>query len=161
MTDKAASRWERRIGSPDINTIEPLADTLGVSVLELMWCEQLDGTSIDQETTSAALGEFSQLVERQGQTEDKRSVALYSVLFCILSAVLRAIRHNVSDPARLLIWLLIAALAIPGLVKIRQLYQGREWHGTWNRMLLHSMVLAVAIVGGVVIITVLIAINRP
>lgn len=36
VTDKAVSRWERGLGFPDIGTIEPLADALGVSVLELM-----------------------------------------------------------------------------------------------------------------------------
>ena len=32
VTDKAVSKWERGLGFPDINTIEPLADALGVSV---------------------------------------------------------------------------------------------------------------------------------
>ena len=36
VTDKAVSKWERGLGLPDINTIEPLADVLGVTVLELM-----------------------------------------------------------------------------------------------------------------------------
>lgn len=36
VTDKAVSRWERGLGFPDINTLEPLADALGVSVVELM-----------------------------------------------------------------------------------------------------------------------------
>ena len=31
VTDKAVSRWERGIGLPDINTLEPLADVLGVT----------------------------------------------------------------------------------------------------------------------------------
>lgn len=33
VTDKAVSRWERGLGLPDINTLLPLADALGVSVL--------------------------------------------------------------------------------------------------------------------------------
>lgn len=40
VTDKAVSRWERGLGFPDIGTIEPLADALGISVLELMRSER-------------------------------------------------------------------------------------------------------------------------
>ena len=42
VTDKAVSRWERGIGFPDINTIEPLAHALGVSVLEIMKSEKME-----------------------------------------------------------------------------------------------------------------------
>lgn len=41
VTDKAVSRWERGIGFPDINTIEPLALALGISVPELMKSERI------------------------------------------------------------------------------------------------------------------------
>ena len=40
VTDKAVSRWERGIGYPDINTLEPLANALGVSLTELMKCSK-------------------------------------------------------------------------------------------------------------------------
>ena len=36
VTDKAVSRWERGIGLPDINTLEPLADVLGLT-LPFLW----------------------------------------------------------------------------------------------------------------------------
>ena len=39
VTDKAVSRWERGLGFPDINTMEPLAEALDVSLLELMRSE--------------------------------------------------------------------------------------------------------------------------
>ena len=42
VTDKAISRWERGVGFPDINTIEPLAAALDVSVAELMKSERID-----------------------------------------------------------------------------------------------------------------------
>ena len=32
VTDKAVSRWERGLGFPDINTLEPLARALGITV---------------------------------------------------------------------------------------------------------------------------------
>ena len=40
VTDKAISRWERGLGFPDIQTLEPLAQALGISVLELMRSEK-------------------------------------------------------------------------------------------------------------------------
>ena len=40
VTDKAISRWERGGGFPDIQTLEPLAQALGISVLELMRSER-------------------------------------------------------------------------------------------------------------------------
>lgn len=40
VTDKAVSRWERGIGLPDINTIEPLASVLDVSLPELIHCKK-------------------------------------------------------------------------------------------------------------------------
>ena len=36
VTDKAVSRWERGVGLPDINTLEPLADALGLTLSQLM-----------------------------------------------------------------------------------------------------------------------------
>ena len=40
VTDKAISRWERGLVFPDIQTLEPLAQVLGISVLELMRSEK-------------------------------------------------------------------------------------------------------------------------
>ena len=48
VTDKAVSRWERGLGYPDINTLEPLADALGVSLTELMKCSKdVEGNTDD------------------------------------------------------------------------------------------------------------------
>lgn len=43
VTDKAVSRWERGVGFPDINTLEPLADALGISLTGLMTCTKDGG----------------------------------------------------------------------------------------------------------------------
>ena len=36
MTDKAVSRWERGVGLPDITSLEPLANALEVSLVQLL-----------------------------------------------------------------------------------------------------------------------------
>lgn len=36
VTDKAVSRWERELGFPDINSLEILASSLDISIMELM-----------------------------------------------------------------------------------------------------------------------------
>ena len=49
VTDKAVSRWERGVGLPDIELIEPLATALDVSVAELMHAKR-DGGAAPQMT---------------------------------------------------------------------------------------------------------------
>ena len=58
VTDKAVSRWERGLGFPDIQTIEPLAQALGISVLELMRSER------QEKAKEEAAPEFSILRRR-------------------------------------------------------------------------------------------------
>ena len=36
VSDRAVSKWERGAGFPDISLLEPLADTLGLGVLDLL-----------------------------------------------------------------------------------------------------------------------------
>ena len=71
VTDKAVSKWERGLGFPDINTIEPLADALGVSVLEIMRSERIAETEITQDTASAALTDTFELIKLQRKAERK------------------------------------------------------------------------------------------
>lgn len=71
VTDKAVSKWERGLGFPDINTIEPLADALGVSVLEIMRSERIAENEITQDTASAALTDTFEFVKLQRKAERK------------------------------------------------------------------------------------------
>lgn len=48
VTDKAVSRWERGLGFPDINTLEPLADALGLTLSQLMHADRGDGSNSGQ-----------------------------------------------------------------------------------------------------------------
>lgn len=59
VTDKAVSRWERGLGFPDINTLEPLAEALEITVLELMRSEKMtEATVTNEEATEALITSF-------------------------------------------------------------------------------------------------------
>ena len=53
VTDKAVSKWETGKGFPDIKQLEPLAQTLGVTLVELIQGERSDQNSFTAEETGA------------------------------------------------------------------------------------------------------------
>ena len=70
VTDKAVSRWERGVGLPDIQTIEPLAAALEVDVLEIMRGEALtpvQESSAAVDDTLAFVKESEKLRRREGR----------------------------------------------------------------------------------------------
>ncbi|MEI3249937.1 MAG: helix-turn-helix transcriptional regulator [Faecalibacterium sp.] len=62
VTDKAVSRWERGVGLPDINTLEPLADALGLSLADLMHCHD---PAQEPPTAPVPLEDFFSMLRRQ------------------------------------------------------------------------------------------------
>ena len=48
VTDKAVSRWERGVGFPDISSLCPLAEALGVTVAKLLDAEEEDDEGKEQ-----------------------------------------------------------------------------------------------------------------
>ena len=62
VTDKAVSRWERGIGLPDINTLEPLADALGLSLADLMHCHD---PAQEPPTAPVPLEDFFSMLRRR------------------------------------------------------------------------------------------------
>ena len=72
VTDKAVSRWERGIGLPDINTLEPLADALGLSLADLMHCHD---PRQDFPAAPIPLEDFFSMLRRQ-HTVDWHSVRI-------------------------------------------------------------------------------------
>ncbi len=79
VTDKAVSRWERGVGLPDINTIEPLADALGVSIVEIMKGERVAEGSVSRKEADGMLSDTFYLSRKEkGRTLKK--VVLASLL---------------------------------------------------------------------------------
>lgn len=85
VTDKAVSKWERGLGFPDINSLEPLADALGLSVLELMRSERLAAPALEPEAASAALSDAFVLVTLQRRAERK---AIIKIVLSVIALIL-------------------------------------------------------------------------
>lgn len=80
VTDKAVSRWERGIGFPDINTIEPLASALEISVLEIMKSERITANEVTKEEATGVITDTLNVVKQQRRKERKN-------VLCILGAI--------------------------------------------------------------------------
>lgn len=81
VTDKAVSRWERGLGFPDIQLIEPLAGALNVSVLELMKSERIIEKNIQCDDADDIVTGTINAIEYQKRTEKKqeKSIILASI----------------------------------------------------------------------------------
>lgn len=86
VTDKAVSRWERGIGLPDINTLEPLANALQMTLDELIHAE------IKQErSTASAVQAFVDLFSPQSQSvwrTIRSTCFILSAALCIVALAL-------------------------------------------------------------------------
>lgn len=67
VSDKAVSKWENGAGFPDIKIWEPLAECLGVSLLELMQGEKVVEAKIDREEAEQVVADT---VFQSRQTEE-------------------------------------------------------------------------------------------
>lgn len=86
VTDKAVSRWERGMGFPDINTLEPLANALGVSIHELMRSECVKENTCS-DTEAVELMRAAAELERENRRQDQTAAAL-TVFTTVITAIL-------------------------------------------------------------------------
>ena len=84
VTDKAVSRWERGIGFPDINTIEPLANALEVSVLELMKSERMAANQVEKEEAAEVITDTLNVAVLQRKQERKNVFQILGVTSIIV-----------------------------------------------------------------------------
>ena len=120
VTDKAVSRWERGVGLPDIQTIEPLAQTLGVDVLEIMRGETL----LPQQESAAAVDEtlaYVRASEKLRRQEGKvllwgLGIGALGLLFFL--AMLAVVMRHAPEGSRNLLAVLSALPASLGLALV-------------------------------------------
>ncbi|MFG6331092.1 MAG: helix-turn-helix domain-containing protein [Lachnospiraceae bacterium] len=69
VSDKTVSKWENGAGFPDIKLLEPLASSLGVSLLELMQSERVSEAKVDRSDAEQAVAET---ISRSEQAEERK-----------------------------------------------------------------------------------------
>lgn len=91
ITDRAVSKWERGLSAPGIDLLEPLAEILGVSVVEL-----IRGERIPEEEHTPALAEHARELLVYSRSEVRRTssrsrgMALLIAAACLLGVSLAA-----------------------------------------------------------------------
>lgn len=95
VTDKAISRWERGLGFPDIQILEPLAQALGISVLELMRSERQETEKQDQqpEEFRYTQGEVAEMLQnagdisRQQKKQDRNANVIAGIVLAAITII--------------------------------------------------------------------------
>lgn len=88
VTDKAISRWERGVGFPDINTIEPLADALKISVLELMKSERIDKEEFTSEEATEMVIDALGMAKLRRKQERKSALTILAITSVVVMFIL-------------------------------------------------------------------------
>jgi len=92
VTDKAVSRWERGLGFPDINTLQPLADALGISLMELMQSRRnADREPISSERVNELLMNTIMLSRENGRLTKMIGFAVLIMFFAAAAVVISAL----------------------------------------------------------------------
>lgn len=87
VTDKAVSKWERGLGFPDIKTIEPLAEALDVSVLEIMRSEHLTENQVSTDHASEALVHVIDVITYQRKIERRNIFIGIILMITVIMAI--------------------------------------------------------------------------
>ena len=88
VTDKAVSRWERGLGFPDINTLEPLADALELSVLELMKSERMNEAPVSHDIADTAIRNTLDVADTKRREERKRIFSILGISIVLVLLLL-------------------------------------------------------------------------
>lgn len=84
VTAKAVSRWERGIGFPSIELLQPLADGLEITLVELMQSRML-GAELSKEEASEIVTETIESIRRQERKQRRKIYSMFfllPILFC-------------------------------------------------------------------------------
>ena len=150
VTDKAVSKWERGLGFQDINTLEPLAEALQVSVQELMRAEKNVTSVADEEAVSEALRNTISVADKQLKDAEKRSIVVILAVVAVVVLFMLAIDNmSLSEigMAAAFVYLPLVCIIAAIVLFVRALLQKKKG-GAYKRMLF----LAAILIGVIVVI---------
>ena len=157
VTDKAVSKWERGLGFPDIKTIEPLADALGLTVLELMQSRRA-AEQIHAEAANQAVGQVIDRAIHQQKLERRNLV-----IGC-LGLVLTAALVFLIDEMQFFGFVMICIPIICGLLGIWLIAVGlRRWKqgSVFKALLIGGVILLLVPVGKLLLLLLAMLLGGP
>lgn len=101
VTDKAVSKWERGLGLPDINTIEPLADALGVSIAELMKSERIEREEVKAKEAEEIVAGAFDLAKYQKRLEFRRKIVAIILAMAGMATLLAGVYNRMKYTEKL------------------------------------------------------------
>lgn len=155
VTAKAVSRWERGVGFPDIKLLQPLADALEITIVELMQSKRID-TDIPKEEAADMVSNTVDTLRLQEKLSRNRDLITFFGSIAIMMAMLLVIevsKQYHSDPK----WLEFVIYTVGllggnlGVRALRRITLPTAWCRGWRCFLiccgclLGSVVLAYAV----------------
>ena len=127
VTDKAISKWERGIGLPDINSIEPLADALGVSIVDIMKSDDTQIETSDEKAEEAVKNTIS-LAKLQKKRLRMKIISLFMVyiaLKAVYGIFFDTSASSYNNLPMILVYVLLAIyILITGIVVFKAFIKG-------------------------------------
>lgn len=114
VTDKAVSRWERGVGFPDISLLEPLAQALEITVVELMRSEKMEQEEIPIQEVETMMVQTIDLAAELERTKRRGRLLRFVALPALFLAWLfldGVILYYVREP----FWLRVVSLLLVNL----------------------------------------------
>lgn len=138
VTSKAVSRWERGVGFPDIKLLQPLAEALEITIVELMQSKRIE-KDLPKEEAAQMVSQTVNTIQEQGEISRKRKakVLFYSTLIIAAEAFLLWVSNAYDFEPRwigLLIYYIGLMGGIYGVRAVRHILLGEPMRGPTNPM---------------------------
>lgn len=141
VTDKAVSRWERGLGFPDINTIEPLASALDLSIRELMKSEKVaaENKEISESQVMEMMGDAIEM-EKENQRQERTTHWMAGAVTIIVAILAKMLSRSSIGGAVVIGG--VAALAVVSLYFYVKNYSDRQSRKIYGSFMLLATLFA-------------------